>query len=172
MNYKFCIIAFLLVFAPVSVAAQIAAGGAFTLEKSVVAAGGGTSSNGAFSVSGTGGQSAAGTTSANASFSQRSGFWMPGQLAPTAAGVTVSGRVTTADGRGIRNARVTMTGADGTTRTVSTGSFGYFRFMDVLAGGTYVFGVSARRFTFSVPTQVLTVADNGVDLSFAADNEP
>jgi hypothetical protein len=172
MSCRFYVVAVLVVLAPVSGAAQIAAGGAFTLEKSVVTAGGGASSNGALAVTGTGGQAAAGTTSANASLSQRSGFWIPEQLAPTASGVTVGGRVTTADGRGIRNARVTMTDADGTARSVSTGSFGYFRFMDVAAGGTYVFDVSAGRFTFTVPTQVLTVFDNAADLSFVAEQAP
>ncbi len=172
MNCKFYIIAVLLVLAPLPGAAQIAAAGAFTLEKSVVAGGGGASSSGAFSVTGTGGQTAAGMTSANPSFSQPAGFWVPDQLAPTAAGVTVSGRVTTADGRGIRNARVTMMGADGTTRSVSTGSFGYFRLMDVLTGEIYIFSVSARRYTFAAPTQILTVFDNVADLSFVADQEP
>ncbi len=152
--------------------AQVAAGGAFKVEKSVVATGGGASSGSAFSVTGTGGQAAAGTTSANATFSQTAGFWTPDQLAPTAAGVTVEGRVTTADGRGIRNARVTMTASDGSVRSVATGSFGFFRFTDVAAGEIYVFGVSAKRFTFAVPTQVLTVVESVAGLSFVADTEP
>jgi len=172
MNHKIYMIAVFLACLSVSTFGQIAAGGGFTLERSVVAGGGGAaSSNGAFSVAGTGGQSAAGTSSSNTPFSQRSGFWTADQLAPTAAGVTVEGRVATADGRGIRNARVTMTAPDGTSRAVVTGSFGYFRFADVSAGDIYIFSVSAKRFTFAAPTQVLTVVDNVAGLSFVADPE-
>ena len=152
--------------------AQVAAGGGFTLEKSVVATGGGASANGALAVAGTSGQPAAKPNSSSPPFSQAAGFWTPDALAPTAAGVTVEGRVTTADGRGIRNARVTMTGADGFSRSVVTGSFGYFRLTEVPSGDIYLLGVSARRFTFSAPTQVISVVDNVTGLTFVADAVP
>ncbi len=54
-------------------------------------------------------------------------------LAPTAANVQIGGRVMTANGRGIRNVLVTLTNANGTSRTVITGNFGYYRFAEIEA---------------------------------------
>ncbi|MGI8640975.1 MAG: choice-of-anchor Q domain-containing protein, partial [Pyrinomonadaceae bacterium] len=48
-------------------------------------------------------------------------------FAPTAAAVSVSGRVTNGK-RGVARARVYMTGQNGETQTTITNSFGYFRF--------------------------------------------
>lgn len=48
--------------------------------------------------------------------------------APTAASVTVSGRVISPRGSGLTKARVTLTDARGETRTVITGTFGAYRF--------------------------------------------
>lgn len=92
------------------------------------------------------------------------------QMNPTAAFVSVGGRVTTAAGRGLRNARVTLIGANGETRTVLTGTFGYYRFVDVPAGGTYVFSVSAKRYTFSQQTQVGNITEDTDEINFKADN--
>src|SRR6185295_10057190 len=75
-------------------------------------------------------------------------------FAPTAASVTVGGRVLTADGRGIRNVRVSMTDTQGNTRTAITGSFGYYQFSDVAVGETYVFGVAAKQYSFDPPVQI------------------
>lgn len=55
--------------------AQIATGGPFALEKSVVAGGGGAGSGGAFEVGSTTGQSAAGGPKTGDPFSLYSGFW-------------------------------------------------------------------------------------------------
>ena len=52
----------------------------------------------------------------------------------TAANVSVGGRVLTANGNGIRNVRVTMTDANGITRSTLSSAFGYYRFAEVLAG--------------------------------------
>jgi hypothetical protein len=63
--------------------------------------------------------------------------------APTAAGVTVAGRVTDESGRGLRGAIVSLTSSDGISRTIRTSSMGYFSFDDVTAGQTYVANVTA-----------------------------
>ncbi len=84
----------------------------------------------------------------------------------TAAGVTVGGRVMTAEGRGLRGARVTMTDSNGAARSVFTGAMGRFQFDDVEPGQTYVITIGSRRFTFS--PQVVQVTDNIGDLSFIA----
>lgn len=87
-------------------------------------------------------------------------------LAPTAASVSVSGRVLTNNGRGLMNATVTLTNASGITRTARTSTFGYFRFDDVEAGQTYIFSVSSKRYSFA--PQVVTVTDDLTELNFTA----
>jgi len=91
-------------------------------------------------------------------------------LQPTAAGVSLSGRVTTAAGAGIRNARVVITGNSlPEPRVVTTGSFGYYSFDGLTAGETYVVTVNSQRYTFSVPSRVYTLVDNIADADFTAD---
>ena len=67
----------------------------------------------------------------------------------TAAGVQISGRVMTPDGRGLRNARVTMTDQSGITHSVTTSSFGYYEFNNAEAGQTYILSVTSRTFRFT-----------------------
>ncbi|MCA1624131.1 MAG: carboxypeptidase-like regulatory domain-containing protein [Acidobacteria bacterium] len=92
------------------------------------------------------------------------------QLAPTAASVSVSGRVTTAKGRGINKARVTMTDSNGATRTVLSNPFGYYSFDNVPAGETYFFSVSHKRYTFNQSTQVHLIVEDLNEMNFVADN--
>jgi hypothetical protein len=92
------------------------------------------------------------------------GGWGLELLPPTAAGVEVSGRVMTPDGRGLRNATVTMTDAAGITRTAVTSSFGYYRFEGVPVGDSFVMSVNSRNFRF-VP-RVVTVTDTLTDVDF------
>lgn len=146
-------------------------GGQFAIEKSVIATGGGQqSSGGQFAITGTAGQQAAGERLNNSPYVQAVGFWTPDQFAPTAAGVIVTGRVQTADGRGIRNVIVKMTSMNGETRTAISSSFGYFQFEDVLAGETYIFSISAKRYRFSEPTQIRTILEETGDLIFVAND--
>jgi hypothetical protein len=86
---------------------------------------------------------------------------------PTAAPAFLSGRVVTADGRGIRGARVTATGLDGVARTALTSTFGYYRFDDLTAGETYVVAVGSKSYRF-VPRTVF-LADSLTDVDFIAD---
>lgn len=83
---------------------------------------------------------------------------------PTAAAVTVKGRVT-ARNRGIAGARVSMTDASGATRYATTNTFGYYQFANVPAGETYVFKVRAKRYEF--PTRVVDVNEGLDGLDFA-----
>lgn len=94
--------------------------------------------------------------------------WAVGTVLPTAANVSVSGRVATSYGGGIRNAVVTLTDANGITRTAQTGSFGYYKFDDVRAGAIYTVSVAAKKFTFSNPTRIISVNDSVSDLDFTA----
>jgi hypothetical protein len=92
-------------------------------------------------------------------------------LAPTAATVSISGRVTSITGRGIRNVRLTLTDSSGQIRTATTTSFGYYRFDDVQAGETYVLTATGKRYTFSQPVQVLNVTEDASEVNFTANSE-
>ena len=83
---------------------------------------------------------------------------------PNAVGVEVSGRVLTPDGRGLRNARVTMTDQNGIARTVTTSSFGYYRLDNVEPGRTYIVSVASRNYRFA--PRVLQVFDSIADVDF------
>jgi hypothetical protein len=84
-------------------------------------------------------------------------------LAPTAAKVSVTGRVA-ANGQGVKNAAVTMSGSDGVARRALTNGLGNYRFDDVEVGKTYTFQVSAKRHRFEA--QVVTINDETNDLNF------
>ncbi|MDQ4120177.1 MAG: DUF5050 domain-containing protein [Acidobacteriota bacterium] len=89
---------------------------------------------------------------------------------PTTASVSVGGRALTAESRGIRNARMTLTNSAGETRTVLTGAFGYYRFTDVSIGESYVISIAAKRFTFATPVQTLTLQEELNGVNFTAHN--
>lgn len=88
--------------------------------------------------------------------------------APTAATVSVGGRVTTADGRGIGGIRLSLTGSEGNPKTATTDAFGYYRFEDLQVGATYILSASGKHFTFSQPTQVLSINDETDEVNFIA----
>lgn len=91
--------------------------------------------------------------------------------APTAATVSVSGRVMTASGRGIKNVRLTLTDSSGEVKMATTTSFGYYRFDDVPAGETYILSAVGKRFTFNQPTQVLNINEDTTEVNFIANSE-
>ncbi len=72
--------------------------------------------------------------------------------------VPVSGRVLTADGRGLRNATVSITDPNGVRRIITTSSFGFYQFDDVLIGRTYTIAVASRLYRFALRS--ITVNDN------------
>lgn len=149
---------------------QAQTGGDFTITQSVVAGGGGqNSAAGDFSLDGTIGQSIAGNALTGNPFSVTSGFWNFSPMSPTAALVGVGGRVLTANGNGITNVRVILTDQNGNLRTTQTSIGGNYKFETVEVGETYIISVSARRFTFSQPTQVLAVFEEKDDVNFIAE---
>lgn len=150
--------------------AQLATGGAFALEQSVVANGGGGSTGGAFAVNGTTAQSIAGTRSFDGAKLLHGGFWNGAPLAPTAGSVSIGGRVLTQTGQGIRSVAVTLTESDGTVHTATTASFGYYNFAEIRGGQVVVIAVSAKRYRFAQSTIVLNVAENAAEINFTADN--
>ena len=86
-------------------------------------------------------------------------------LAPTAASVSIGGRVQTADGHGLMNATVYLTKADGETLTQRTSAFGYFRFDDIEVGQTVSISVVSKRYQFL--SQVVNVTEELTELNFS-----
>ena len=81
--------------------------------------------------------------------------------APTvvsAASVSVGGKVSTPDGNGISNATVMFIDSAGIFHSTRTNSFGYFSFIEVKSGETYVMNVQHRRYTFA--PKIVTVTDS------------
>lgn len=142
-------------------AALAQSGGGFSIEQSVIASGGGSSSNSSFAIDGTAGQTTVDSPMAGDLFAVRPGFW--GQLfAPTAASVSVSGRVMVTPGQGLNGARVICMDAEGNRRVSLTGSFGYFSFSQVLVGEAYLLTIESKRYTFA--SRTLVVLDEVSDL--------
>ena len=77
----------------------------------------------------------------------------------------------TASGRGIRNVYLTLTDERGNTRMAVSSSFGYYHFEDVAAGETYIISASAKRYTFSQPSQVLNLNEDTDAINFIADSK-
>lgn len=151
---------------------QQISGGTFTLTKTVIAGGGAELQNQTRAAQNTSGQAIAGGVSSGGTFSLRTGFWIPENFAPTAAPITVSGRVMTKQGKGIRNASVTILFPTGETRSTSTGFYGAYSFGDIEAGQTYIFTVSSKRFAFAQTMQILSLTEDRNDVDFvAADNQ-
>jgi hypothetical protein len=95
-------------------------------------------------------------------------FVVAAQLAPTAANVSVGGRVSDANGAGISKVQVLLTDQHGVGRSAMTNPFGYFRFDDVEAGHMYVVSVSSKRFQFENNVQTLHVVDEVANIQFIA----
>lgn len=93
--------------------------------------------------------------------------WALSQLAPTAAGVAVSGRVLMPFGAGLPNAVVTMTNSSGVAVSARTSPFGYYRFEDVEVGQVYIITVASKGYTFT--PRIITVTDELTGIDFVAD---
>lgn len=90
----------------------------------------------------------------------------PLSIGPTAAAVTISGRVLGASGRGVSGVLVNLTEADGTTRTSMTNPFGYYRFLNVSAGQTAILSIISKRYSYT--PQVIMVTEDINELNFIA----
>ena len=138
-----------------TVAAQ--SGGTFVIEKSVIAGGGGRGAGGQFVLDGTVGQHLAGASSSGGGFAVNGGFWGGSGTAPS-SNATVSGHVLTSDGRGLRNATVSITSSQGVVRTATTSSFGLFSFENISTGDVYTIRIISRLFRYA--SQTVQVNDN------------
>lgn len=87
-------------------------------------------------------------------------------LIPTAGEVSVLGRVTEPNGRGLSKVDVEIRSTDGSfVRRAMTNSFGYYRIDEVPAGSSYIVSVSSKRNVFAESSRVIQLDDNldGVD---------
>lgn len=80
------------------------------------------------------------------------GMWQIPAIDAVVPTFTVSGRVLTASGLGLRNAIVTMTNSTGEKRIATTSSFGLYSFQNVASSQTYFLGVSSKRYRFATKT--------------------
>ncbi len=140
-------------------------GGTFEITQSMIANGGGKSGDPTYIVEGTIGQHAAGSVSSSGPYGFWAGFWQS-VLVPTAAGVSISGRVFTADGRPVSRGRVLLTSSDGVNRTVQTTTFGHYRFDAVEVGHTYLLDARTKGLQFT--PVALTVLDEITSLDLIA----
>ena len=78
--------------------------------------------------------------------------------------VSVSGRVTTPEGRGITYAIVTLSDPSGASRVAMANTLGYFRFGNVITGQSYTLNVRAKRYSFQPKT--IQVDEEMRDINF------
>lgn len=119
-----------------------------------------------FSVDGIVGQHLSGDDLSGSQFSLTSGFWTFTSLVPTAAGVSVDGRVLQSVGYGVSGATISLRGLDGQAYYARSNQFGYFRISDVPAGQTYIVSVSKKGMVFE--PRSISILDNVGDLIITA----
>lgn len=92
-------------------------------------------------------------------------FNIPITQSAASSPATVSGRVLTPDGRGLRNTVVIMKDSQNVELSVTTNTAGYFSIEGVRTGETYSFRVASRRYKFP-PKQGIQVSSDLSGLSF------
>ncbi len=80
------------------------------------------------------------------------------------AEASISGRVLTPSGLGLRNAVVNLTDSLGQRRTATSSSFGVYQFDGVATGQTYTLSVASKRYRFAARVQ--DVSGQITDLDF------
>lgn len=96
--------------------------------------------------------------------------WTAGQqLAPTAVGASIGGRILDANGQPIAHALVVLSGGGlGAPVVVQTGPFGYYLFNDIPVGQLYVVTVRSGRHTFTEPSRAIDLSGNVANADFVA----
>lgn len=169
LTFKFIAAPAIVVASCVAAAAQVSGNPPFKLDQSVVAAGGGTSTTNIYKIEGTIAQPVAGKTVSNAPYTIRSGFFTPPPFGATAALAKISGRVTTFDGQGIRNATILLANGNNLPRIARSSSFGYFTFEDLPVGEVYILSIRSKQYRFGLNSQVISLFDDAIDITFVAE---
>ncbi|HMO81433.1 MAG TPA: S8 family serine peptidase [Pyrinomonadaceae bacterium] len=92
------------------------------------------------------------------------------QLAPTSAPASVSGRIATESGAGVRGIRLTIENAfTGEKFSSTTNSFGYYMFDGISTSHFYVISVNgSKRYFFTPESRTFTLDDNISGMDFQA----
>lgn len=91
---------------------------------------------------------------------------------PTAASASISGRVTTADGYGLRKVAITVEGGNlERPVTAITNAFGYYNIDGLEAGGTYIVSVRSKRYVFEIHDRVIQLMDSADGVDFVTVKE-
>jgi hypothetical protein len=89
----------------------------------------------------------------------------PSCLAPTAASLSIAGRVTDRTGRGLSGVRIkSVATSDGQTKFTQTNPFGYYRIADLPNEATYMISATSKKFTFA--PKVIFLTDNLTGVNF------
>lgn len=136
-------IKFLIVILNLFIQAAAQTGGQYSVTQSVIASGGGLSSDARYDVTGTVGQAVVGRTDAVLPYFVQTGFWSF-SFSPTAAGISIEGRVVSAFGSPLGMSTVVLSDVEGNTRIAITNPFGRFRFEGVEAGRGYFIIAKAK----------------------------
>lgn len=161
---SFLIVAVLIAIHAATFPAKAQSGGGFEITEAVVSGGGGSAAAGDTQLDATAGQAIATGPIGAGIFGLTSGFWNFIPLGPTAAHVSISGRVVDPSGTGVASAVLYMHTQEGDLRITRSSSFGYFQFNDVAAGQAVLITVQARRYTYAPRTVI--VADDVIDIEF------
>jgi hypothetical protein len=146
------------------ICAALSVSGQYQLERSTVVIGGAQVSGGSYGGTTTIGQPAVGGFLTGASLTHYTGFWSP-ELAPTAAGVSISGRVLASNGAGLMNATVYLLRPNGEILAARTSSLGYYQFDDIEVGQTVIISVTSKRYMYLART--VSVHDSLTDFDFS-----
>jgi len=92
----------------------------------------------------------------------------PAVLNPTAAEVSLGGRVSTSDGTAMSGATVTLSDSTGNSRTAITSPLGYYNFTEVPTGQTYLVTATRKRFIFPDSPRVISLQDDLTNVDFVA----
>lgn len=85
------------------------------------------------------------------------------------ANLSLGGRVLTADGAGIRNAVVTISGGNlPAPVSVQTGAFGTYNFSGLQQSGNFTVTVSSKRFSLAQPSQTIILQGSISNFNFVA----
>jgi hypothetical protein len=88
-----------------------------------------------------------------------------GDLVPTAANATVSGRITSS-GFGVAGARITLTDSEGNTFRGISNSFGFYSIDDIPSGHVYLATIQSKRYLFE--SRTINIVDSISDMNFEA----
>lgn len=87
---------------------------------------------------------------------------------PSSAPAEISGRVTGLRSEGTARVRVELQSLSGRSWTAITNPFGYYRFLNIPSGQTYVISVSGKGKVFDSPSRVFSLSEDITDVDFQA----